>query len=376
MNKTTKIVITVIILAIIVWIIATKGEKPTIQPPVVNQPAAEKLHIASVVSLTGPASFFGQELKNGMDLANGNGALDISYQDSESAPAKGTSAFQQALTVQKPDIAIVALSSVAKAITPIAIENKIPVVQTLVSSSKIAAQSPYTFRYFTSGEQEAPIAADIMINTLKVKKVAAIYTNDEYGLSYFNALKESLESRGVTIVANETILGSDTDFKTQLSKVNAKKPDAIYVIALDKGLAGVIKQAKELKTSAKIVTNWVLSNPAVREMTKDVNEGVYLTAPTYYLGTSTAVKNDFVASYKTKYQKDPSAYAAIGYDLVNILAQVKKMTGDTSENIIQKLTDVKSVKGVMGDLAIDAEGEITFALYPVVIKNGVLVEIK
>jgi hypothetical protein len=37
---------------------------------------------------------------------------------------------------------------------------------------------------------------------------------------------------------------------------------------------------------------------------------------------------------------------------------------------------VKSVKGVMGDLAIDAEGEITFALYPVVIQNGKLEAIK
>jgi branched-chain amino acid transport system substrate-binding protein len=311
-----------------------------------------------------------------MDLANGNGAHDISYQDSESTPAKGTSAFQQALAVQKPDIAVVALSAVANAIMPIAIENKVPVVQTLSSASKIAAESPYTFRFFTSGEQEAPIAADIMINTLKVKKVAAIYMNDEYGLSYFNALKQSLESRGVTIVASETIVRTDTDFKTQISKVNAQKPDAIYVIALDKGLATIIKQAKEMKTSAKIVTNWVLADPAVREMTKGVDEGVYLTAPTYYLGTSTALQNDFVASYKAKYQKDPSAYAAIGYDLVNILAQVKKVTGDTSQNIIQKLTDVKSVKGVMGDLAIDAEGEITFALYPVVIQNGKLEAIK
>jgi branched-chain amino acid transport system substrate-binding protein len=215
-----------------------------------------------------------------------------------------------------------------------------------------------------------------MINTLKVKKVAAIYMNDEYGLSYFNALKQSLESRGVTIVASETIVRTDTDFKTQISKVNAQKPDAIYVIALDKGLATIIKQAKEMKTSAKIVTNWVLADPAVREMTKGVDEGVYLTAPTYYLGTSTALQNDFVASYKAKYQKDPSAYAAIGYDLVNILGQVKKVAGDTSETIIQKLTDVKSVKGVMGDLAIDAEGEITFALYPVVIQNGKLEAIK
>jgi ABC-type branched-subunit amino acid transport system substrate-binding protein len=148
MSKFLKIIITIIVIGLIVWIIATKGEKPTTQSPVSNQPAAEKLHIASVVSLTGPASYFGQELKNGMDLANGNGAHDISYQDSESTPAKGTSAFQQALAVQKPDIAVVALSAVANAIMPIAIENKVPVVQTLSSASKIAAESPYTFRFF------------------------------------------------------------------------------------------------------------------------------------------------------------------------------------------------------------------------------------
>lgn len=370
MSKTAKIVVGIVVIVLVIWALSISGKSEE------KKVTGEKLSISSIVSLTGPASFFGEELKNGMDLANEIAALDISYQDSESTPAKGTSAFQQAIATKKPDIAIVALSAVANAITPIAIENKIPVVQTLVSSAKIAAQSPYTFRYFTSGEQEAPIAASIMINNLKAKKVGAIYMNDEYGLSYFNALKESLESQGVKLVASETILRTDTDFKTQLSKINSAKPDAVYIIALDKGLATIIKQARELKMSAKLVTNWVLSNPSVRELTKGVDEEVYLTAPSYYLGTPGQIQNDFFNSYKAKYQKDPSAYAAIGYDLVNILSQIKKDPNDTSEEIIKKLTDVKSLKGVMGDLNIDAEGEITFALYPVVIKNGVLEEIK
>ncbi len=365
MSKTLKIVIGIIVVVLVVWGLSSS-----------NNSSTEKLHISSILSLTGPASFFGEELKNGMDLANDTKKLDVVYGDSESTPAKGVSAFQQAIAQQKPDLAIIMLSAVNAATMPIALENKIPVLQTLTSASKIGAQSPYSFRYFTSGEQEAPIAASIMVDVVKAQKIAAIYTNDEYGLAYFNALKEAVQAKGATIVANEAVGTKDTDFKTQLTKINSQKPDAIYMIALDKSLATMIKQARELKTPAKLFTNWVLANPAVRDMVKGDAEGIYLTSPSYYLSTPSSLATEFVNSYKAKYKKDPSAYAAIGYDVINILDNVKKAKGDNAENIIQKLTDIKSIKGVMGDLNIDQEGEITFALFPVVIKDGNLTEVK
>jgi len=333
------------------------------------------LNVVAILSQTGPASFFGEELTNGMSLANETAKLNIKYSDSQSLPAVGASAFQQAIAVSKPDIAVVAVSSIAGAIMPIAIQNQIPVLQTLVSASKIAAQSPYTFRYFTSGEQESPIAAKIMLDVLKVKKVAVLYINDEYGLSYFNALKLALEPKGVTVIS-ENFSRADTDFKTQLSKVGVQKPDAIYIVAYDKGLAGILKQVKELKISATMVANWVLASPTVRELTKGYDEGVYLTSPSYYIGSPTPIATEFAKVYKAKYQKDPTAYSAIGYDTVNLLAKIKKSEGDTAEDIIKKLTAVKSLKGVMGDLAMDADGEITFALYPSIVKDGKLVEVK
>lgn len=79
----------------------------------------------------------------------------------------------------------------------------------------------------------------------------------------------------------------------------------------------------------------------------------------------------FEASYKEAYGKEPSAYAAIGYDLIHILSLVTRKADDSDhQKLIADITNIGGIRGIMGDLKIDSEGEITFALYPAVVEGG------
>ncbi len=330
------------------------------------------LRIGAIIPLSGTTAFFGTEFKNGFDLANKIYKLDISIEDSKSTPADGVSALQKLIVTNNPDIVIPILSSISAAVTPVALEKKIVVFQSLTSANDIAAQSPYVFRYFTSGAQEAPIMSELASEKLGAKTAYVIYQNDEYGLAYANAFKKDFESRGGSLLSMDGFVRTESDFRGTLTKVKAAKPDFLYVIALDQSLATILKQAKESGVKSKIATNWVLAAPAVIALAGSASEGVYLTSPSYYTAPTPEVER-FASDYKAAYGKDPSAYSAIGYDLVDILSRVKKTDGDADhQKLIADITALGGIRGIMGDLKIDAVGEITFALYPAVVEGGKL----
>ncbi|MFA5022988.1 MAG: penicillin-binding protein activator [Candidatus Paceibacterota bacterium] len=365
MSKTYKWLIVIIVIIIIIagiWYLGAKPATPAVTGPI---------KIGAILPLTGGGSFFGVEQKQGMDLANQESKIKISYEDSETDATKGTSAFMKLLSTDRPDVAVVSFSSVASAIMPLAVQEKMPTLQTVVSAPNIAAKTNYSLRYFTSAPQEAPIAANLIVSNLKDKKVAVLYENSEYGKSYFSSLKTSLEALGAKVVASENFLNTDKDFRTQITKLKASNPEALYIVAMDKSLALIFPELKEAGVKAHLVTNWVLANPSVIEKVGQSANGAYLTSPSYYLDQPSELTANFKSQYKSVYGQDPSAYAAIGYDTVRLLAKLP--AGIPADQFKAEFIKIGSMPGAMGDLKIDQNGEITFALYPVQIINQKLV---
>jgi branched-chain amino acid transport system substrate-binding protein len=78
---------------------------------------------------------------------------------------------------------------------------------------------------------------------------------------------------------------------------------------------------------------------------------------------------EFVKAYKEKYNKEPDAFAALGYDSVQILVQAIKDAGEADPvKIKDALSKIKDFQGITGKMSIDAQHN------PV--KAGVIIEFK
>ncbi len=65
---------------------------------------------------------------------------------------------------------------------------------------------------------------------------------------------------------------------------------------------------------------------------------------------------EFVEKYKAKYNKDPDAFAALGYDAVLLLAQAIQDAGEADPiKIQQALEKVTGFEGVTGTMDIDQQ---------------------
>jgi len=351
MKKLIWLIIIVVVIVGIVLIVNNNDVEEEI--------VKDEIKIGAVLPITGVISYLGDELKNGMELANMEEKLDITIEDSAASPKDGASAFNKLIDVDGVDINVVALSSVAGAVTPIADTKQIPVIHSVVSASGVAAQSDYVFRYFTSGAQEAPVMAKYAMDEIGLKTFAQIYLNDEYGLSYSEAFTDYITTGGGEISIEEIFNREDNDFRTQLAKIKAINPDAIYITGYDNHIVKIIAQCRELDIESELLTNWIMANPKNQENSGEDLNGVYFTTPDYYLEEKSDYTKDFIANYTEEFGRAPSAYAGMAYDVVKILATVKK-----SDNLLEDLKKVSNFESTMGSISVDKDGEFIFPLYP------------
>ena len=361
MKNTYKIVITVLIVIVIgfvVWNGITRNQNNTA--------------VGVVLSLTGPAQYFGEETKKGMDLANQDGSVNFVFEDSRSDATTAISAYNKLKTLNNIQAIILSLSNVANAVVPIAEKDKMFSVQNLVSARKVAGEM--SVRYFTSAEQEAPIMANFAISNLKLTRVAVLSSTDEYGKTYAEVFKTTFENAGGHIVANEGYDKKDQDFKTQLLKIKTSGAEGVYVVGLDTHLVSIFKQMNDLGLKQIKMTNWVMASPSVQAKVGVNSEGVYMTTPEYYVSGNDKVKA-FTEAYQKKYNSLPSAYAAIGYDMTGLFREAVK-GATNSQEIMNNMKAIKNYSGLMGTLNVSSAGEITIPLMPARMEGGKMILLK
>ena len=154
---------------------------------------------------------------------------------------------------------------------------------------------PYVFR---SSIPEA----DVLPNTVRVshehlgyETAAILYSNnDDYSSSAADTFRAELESIGVHIVASETFSIGDTDFRAQLTKVAAARPDVLVVSTLYREAALLVRQARQLGLDQPVIGSNGFNSPEFITNAGPAADGA-LGAP----GSSTEITQKCAASSKS-----------------------------------------------------------------------------
>lgn len=273
MNKPLKIVITLILLAFIIWVVATKGEKP------VNEPI--KIGVISVLS--GPFADYGEEVRRGvLAEASSTPQVEFVFEDDACEPKSAVSAFTKLVTFDKIGVIIGPVcGSPQEAIIPILKDNKAVVLVPSAASNDLYTDSGS--RFFNvqySLEDESTFIAHAM-NERGYAKVALVSYRNAFSETHVRAFKK--EYKGT--VYEHVFVDAAADVAPELAKIKAEKPDAIYSpdAAFFFG-SGVIK-LRELGVRAPIFGTYVTELPAVRSLVPDV----YYSYPGDLGGTQGAV---------------------------------------------------------------------------------------
>lgn len=333
----------------------------------------EPIKIGAILSLSGPARFYGEEIRGGMLLAvdeinswggiNGR-KIEMIIEDSKTSPEEGKEGFKRIEATHHPLFYVSILSSVSMALAPHAEQSKVVLVGLSVASLRFTLQNKWVFRYWVTAKDEVRAALPTL-KALKVKDLGVLYLNDEYGTSVFELLKEEFEKTEGTIRA-EAFDVKDSDHKGQIAIL--KDREAIYCVGYESQLKNVFKQLKKEGFKGHIVSTNAPSLPSVRGLPE--SSGVYVTAPAVYNPRYLFAK-EFKEKYETRYNKPSNHFAACGYDFIKLIASLLRSEEVSRANVKRLLEQGFIYPGVFGDLDVrPGERDITFPLYPAQIVKG------
>lgn len=367
MNKTSKIILAILVLVIIVVLIV-----------ILYKPAPKgTIKIGAILPLTGTQAYIGQDMKEGIDLAveefNNQGGvnrklIEVVYEDSQGDPKIAISSFNKLKGFGDINLFITTLSHVTLALAPLAEEAKNPMFTIAVSPSILDA-GEYIFVNNFNGEQELGYLIDFIISKFQYKKLAIIAQNVEFGIQYRDVLERKWREKNGLIVATELFDSSATDYRTQLTKIKNADPDFIYVVGYAPHIARVLVQSKELGIQKRLFSYWGAQEKSLLDTAKETAEGLIFPSSPF----SQETVSYFFEKYKPKYNREPHYRAGLSYDIIGILLEaLKKCDTDSSKTVCikEKIYAIEDYPGVTGLTSVTPEGGTTKEIVIWEVKNG------
>jgi branched-chain amino acid transport system substrate-binding protein len=344
-----------------------------------SQNNREEITIGIVLPLTGSAAVWGQNAKMGIDLALSEilkidtlnkVKIRIVYQDSKSETKDAVSAFQNLLSLYRIPVVIgdIASSSVL-AMAPIAERNKVVLLSPGASNPDISKAGDFIFRNWQSDALEGEIDARFAFEKLEVRNVCILNVNNAYGVGLKDYFIKTFEGLGGNILQIESFEQDATDMRTQLSKINSRKPDLIFMPSYPNEMISVLKQAKELNINLHFVSTQAFDDPTILENAKDAANGVIFSVPAPPDTSKTIVQN-FIKHYSMKYNVEPGVCSNTGYDAMYLIAEAANKGARMGEDFKNFLYSVENYYGAAGNTTFDKNGDVIKPFIFKIVKNN------
>jgi branched-chain amino acid transport system substrate-binding protein len=331
--------------------------------------AQETIKIGLVQPLTGSVAYNGKTDVNGamlaVDMRNASGGvlgkkIDLVVEDGQCRPAESVNAAEKLIQRDKVVSLVGAFcSSATLAVMPLAANYKIPFVTGVSSSASLTEKgNKYFFRATETDALLAKSFARVVYDTLKLRKVAYIGVNDDWGRGGVDEFEKQMTSLGATTVMKEYFEHGTTDFYTLLTKLKASGADGAFVAAETQDGSIFVKQKAEFGLPVKVfgVGSWATAD--FIKLTGDASEGLYAAVP--YASTMTTPKNKaFVDAYVQRYKEAPGKYSAAGFNSLNIVMEAIQRAGSTDAEKIREGLTQTNYEGPNGNFKFDAKGQAT-----------------
>jgi len=315
-------------------------------------------------SMTGSTATYGISTDNGIQLAtkdiNAAGGvlgkpIKIELQDDAGQPAQANIAVQKLLADNVTAVLGEFASSNSLAAAPLCQNAKIPMVSPGSTNPAVTQVGDYIFRTCFIDPFQGTVCAKFASNNLHAK-TAAIFTDikSDYSTGLSKYFKEQFSKTG-KIVDEESYSAGDSDFRAQLTRIKAAKPDIIFLSGYYTEVGNIAVQARSLGMKQLFLGGDSWDSPKLAEIGKDAIQGSYFS--THFSADSKdphVVK--FVADYKKQFNADPDGISAVAYDGASILYDAIKRAGSTDPaKIRDALAATKDFPGVTGNITLDKD---------------------
>ena len=318
-------------------------------------------------SLTGDGASFGQSSREGAELAvdelNAAGGvlgrqLRLLVEDDQSKPEEASNAVTKLITQDK---VVAVIGEVASrrtlAAAPIAQRYQIPMITPASTNEKVTEVGDYIFRVCFIDPFQGEVLAKFAYNDLKARKVAILRDQaQDYSVGLTDSIAQHFARLGGQVLPPVSYSTGDADFKAALTRIRSEKPDVLFATGYYSEAAIITRQARELGMKMPILggDGWV--GDALQNGREALNN-TYIS--NHYSGDNPdPIVQNFVTAYRKRFNREPDAIAALGYDAIKVLADSLTRAQTTEGPKLRDAIASADVPGVTGRLKMNAKRNV------------------
>jgi len=318
-------------------------------------------------SLTGDGASFGQSSREGAELAvdelNTAGGvlgrkLRLLVEDDQSKPEEASNAVTKLVTQDK---VVAVIGEVASrrtlAAAPISQRYQIPMITPASTNEKVTEVGDYVFRVCFIDPFQGEVLAKFAYNDLKARKVAILRDqSQDYSVGLTDSVSQHFARLGGQVIPPVSYSSGDADFKAALTRIRSEKPDVLFATGYYSEAAIITRQARELGMKIPILggDGWV--GDALQNGREALNN-TYIS--NHYSGDNPdPIVQNFVSTYKKRFNRDPDAIAALAYDAIKVLADALTRAKSTEGPKLRDAIASADVPGVTGRRKMNAKRNV------------------
>ena len=348
-------------------------------------PAGDTIKIGVNFELSGDVATYGEANVQGIEMAaeeiNKAGGIDgkqielVKY-DTKSDAAEATTLATKLMTQDKVITVIgPATSGGMKATIPVAEQNKIPVVSGSATADDVTVDATgvkqFAFRTCFNDSFQGTAAANYAVKKFDAKKAVILRdSSSDYSKGLADAFRTTFTEAGGEIVSEDAYAKGADNFNAVMTKFKGQQFDVIYLPGYYTEAGKAIKQARDLGVTQPILGGDGFDSPVLAEQAGAQLTDVYYT--NHYSSEDQDPKvQEFIKAFKAKYNTDPNAFNALGYDTLKFVADgVKRAATKDGVGVQKALAETKDFAGVTGTFSVDENHNPVKAVVFIGYKDG------
>lgn len=302
--------------------------------------ALAQVKIGVINSMTGPQAPIGENLTNGIKLAEedlkAKGiTVQLVWEDDTGKPQVGLSAMDK-LATRDNVVGVVGAytSAVTNAVAKKAEQYKVPLVNPVASKEEITRQGyKYVYRVSATTGDYASILLDMATTLGKPASIAILSENTDFGVSGAKSAKAYAEKKGIKVVFEEAYSPGSPDYRSTLVKVKAAKPDLMFMVSYVADAITLMRQSRELQlTPMAFLGAGAGFSTAEFASEKNISHGVF-SSTQWTPDVNWPGAKAFGDRYKKRFGKEPTYHAANAYTAMMIMGEVASKAGNDREKV-------------------------------------------
>ncbi|MHC1692518.1 MAG: ABC transporter substrate-binding protein [Sphaerochaetaceae bacterium] len=267
-------------------------------------------------------------------------------------------------------------SGVSIAAGAIFADNKVPAIGASCTNPQVTLGNDFYFRVCFLDPFQGTVMANYAWQEGAKKAAVITQLGDDYSSGLGNFFSKAYVALGGKVVSEQQFQTNTTDFKSILTNIKAANPDVIFAPSSIATAPLIIKQARELGITAKIMAGDTWENSSIIENAGASAEGVVLSTFFDDADPATAEAAKFIKGFKTYLveNKQPEiipAVSALGYDAYLVALKAIETAKSTNGAAIRDALVKVEVEGVTGRIVFDVNGDADKNMaFIKVIQNG------